>query len=186
MSADRDLMRAMLLRDLTRPSDQDAAEALDDLAEALPEAPLPAGLRDRLLAAMRHEPFAPFAPPLATLFDVDEPTARAFLDRIPDEDAWEPMAPIIHLMHFEGGPATTGADVGFVRVTGEIDFPSHTHGGEERNLILRGALVEADGTRFGPGDVFVHPAGSHHRFRTEGDLLFAVVVWGVQFDPPAT
>lgn len=184
MSHDRDLIHQLLLHDLRRTDAQDAADALDDAAEALPAQVPPTSLRDRLLAAMGREPFAPFAPPLATLFDVDEDKARTYLDRIPDPSAWEAMGPGIELLHFEGGPATAGADVGFVRVSGEIDFPPHTHGGEERNLILRGRLTEPDGTVHGPGDVFVHSPGSHHRFRTEGDLLFAVVVWDVQFDPP--
>lgn len=184
MSHERDLLRALLLRDLARPTDDDAAEALDDFATSLPPQPAPASLMSRLRRAVAEEPFAPFAPPLATLFDVDEDTARAYLGRIPEDDAWEAMGPGISLLHFEGGATTAGADVGFVKVDGAIDFPSHTHGGEERNLVLRGRLVEPDGTAYGPGDVFTHRPGSHHRFRTEGDLLFAVVVWGVTFDPP--
>jgi len=184
MKKTQDLLRDLMLRDLGRSSDADAAEALSDLAASLPDTPAPSGLLGRLRASVAQQPFAPFAPPLASLFDVDEATARRYLDRIPDDDAWEAMGPGIRLLHFDGGPATAGADVGFVHVEGEIDFPAHRHDGEERNLILRGHLVEPDGTSYGPGDVFDHPAGSHHRFRTSGDLVFAVVVWGVTFDGP--
>jgi anti-sigma factor ChrR (cupin superfamily) len=134
------------------------------------------------MRAARPQPFAAYLEPLAQLFEIAVETARDYLGALSDEDAWHAMMDGIALQHVQGGPATASADVGFVRVAPDLDFPPHVHVGEERNLVLDGSLIDGDGTTYGPGDLFVHPAGSHHVFRSGSrGVLFAVVVWGVDF-----
>ncbi len=174
------LLRALALRDLSRTDPDDAVEGLDLLADAIPVDAPPPSLRARLLGALAAEPLAPLAVPLASLFEVGEDRARAYLAEIAGE-RWETMAPGVALLHFDGGPGTAGADVGFVRVDDDLDFPFHEHTGEERNLVLRGQLVDDDGQVYRAGDTFVHGPGSRHTFRSQGGLIFAVVVWGVDF-----
>lgn len=176
-----DPLRAALLAALLRDDD----DAFDLAADVLAPAPVPPALGQRLRASLAAAPFAPFAILLARLFDVAEDRARAFLAAIPSPDGWDAMAPGIRLMHFSGGPSTAGADVGFVSVGDGLDFPRHTHGGAEHNLILRGTLTDDDGTVYRAGDTFTHAPGSAHTFRADAGLLFAVVVWDVSFDGPA-
>jgi anti-sigma factor ChrR (cupin superfamily) len=162
----------------------EAHPVLNLLVEDLPPvAPRPAA-RARLLGAARTSRHVHL---LATLFDVVASTAKAYLDQLTDASLWDVLMPGIQLMHLQGGPRTAEADVGFVKVAADLDFPPHTHGGEERNLVLSGNLTEADGTVLGAGDVFTRPAGTRHVFRTGPDgLTFAVVARGVVFDNPDT
>lgn len=157
------------------------------LAAMQAEAPAAPSGRDRLLAALATpaERLAPFGARLATVFDVTVERARCYLQSVFDADAWEDaIGDGIGLVHLVGGPATAGADVGFVRVAAGGSFPHHRHEGEETTLVLAGALRNDDGAIYRPGDSLVLPAGSEHTFEAlpGDDLVFAVVVHGVTFD----
>ncbi len=172
----------MLRALLTADDDDDEADVgalLDHAVADLPPVPPSPALKTRLLASARAE--TGLAGAVARLFEVGLDRARAYLARIDDPAAWSAFAPGSVLMHLEGGPATATADVGFVRVDDGAAFPTHRHVGEERTVILRGVLVESDGRRLGPGDEATHPPGSDHAFHAEGELIYAVVVFGVSF-----
>ena len=80
---------------------------------------------------------------------------------------------------------------GLVSITAGTTFPLHRHLGEERTLVLEGALSEADGTVYRPGDALTMPAESSHSFTVlpGAPLIFAVVLFapieidGVRFPP---
>lgn len=145
-------------------------------------------LRHRVLAAADAAPLAPFTTRLAALFDLSAARVTALLDTLSDPSSWISFCPGVALIHVEGGPKTLHADVGFVRVEPGDSFPMHRHEGQERVLVLQGELEEEEGPRRGPGAVIVAEAGSAHRVRSVGSvpLIWAVVVYGVEFDPIET
>jgi putative transcriptional regulator len=172
---------------------------LDELAELLGALPLTleaveasAALRDRVLASTRGGRFADFARRFAAMFDVAVDRARQLLDLVDDPSSWEAgPCPGSGLIHFQAGPATAGADTGFVRVKPGVRFPWHSHGGRETTLVLQGYCRDSNGETYRRGDVFVNEADTAHEFRVpeeaELDYIFAVVVFGVDFeaDKPA-
>jgi quercetin dioxygenase-like cupin family protein len=160
-------------------NEEEAAALLDALTETLPVRHPSPSARNRLLRTVR---LSRFAQPVADLFHVSLERARAYLSSLTEGSAWHTLIEGVGLMHLEGGEAVAGADVGFVQVAPDLAFPAHLHGGEERNVVLEGSLIEADGTIFRAGDTFTHPPGSQHLFRSgpEG-VVFAVVVWDVDF-----
>jgi quercetin dioxygenase-like cupin family protein len=159
--------------------------ALESLQDA-PVAPTKPSLRARLLDAVSapSEALAPFAARLASVFDVTVDRARCYLQSVFDADAWEDaIGDGVALVHLVGGPATAGADVGFVRLAAGGSFPHHRHDGHETTFVLAGAMRNDDGAVYRPGDQLVLPAGSEHTFEALAgdDLVFAVVVFGVSF-----
>lgn len=149
----------------------------------------PPSLRDRLLDSLETptERFAPFTQRLAQMMDIGLETARDYLTRAfhvatTGVSPW----PGIQLLHVEGGPATAGADVGFVRVPADTDFPPHHHAGREHTLVLQGGYVEGDRTEVKAGEQVVREADTDHVFHAlpGDDLIFAVVVFGVDFEDP--
>jgi len=92
--------------------------------------------------------------------------------------------PNVSLVHLLGGPATAGADVGFVRVDAGTTFPPHRHLGEEHVLVLQGSYQDSDGSSARAGDLVHMPAGSAHTFTAgpDTDLIYAVVVHGVEIE----
>lgn len=187
--------RAALSRDLgpatLASAEAEAAEALTSLAVALPPATPSPGLRDRLLASARGPArFAPFIDRLARMVDLAGERVQALLASLTprpsgpdlaDRGTWQPSpAPHIHLVHFDGGPACAGADVGFVRVDAGTTFPDHRHVGEETVLVLQGSYRDSDGTLVRAGDIVKKSADSHHHFTAGPDepLIYAVVVFG--------
>ncbi len=159
--------------------------ALADLAFALEPVAPSADTRDRLLAGSRRGRFAGFADKFAAMFDVTVARAKELLDWVDDPSKWETgPGPGTALIHFSAGPACAGADTGFVRVEPGTEFPWHLHTGEEANLVLQGACVDADGALFSRGDMFVNQADTQHDFRNPDDTvdyIYAVKVFGVDF-----
>lgn len=163
-------------------------EVASALAEALPPEPASASLRARLMAsagASEHR-FAPFTRKLAQMIDVSLSRAGELLARIADPSAWIPAPEIadgVELIHLQGGPATVGADVGFVRVAPGVEYPDHVHHGGERVLFLQGAQREPSGAVARAGDELELAPGSRHDFvALPGEpLIFAVVVFDVEF-----
>ncbi len=155
----------------------------DAFEPATPEpAPAPAFARLARTLAEPAERLAPFAARLAALIDVDAARARACLARIFDPASWVPLMPQIDLVHLEGGPATAGSDVGFVRIAPGGVFPEHEHLGLERVLILQGRVLDSTGGELGPGAHTTLGAGSQHGLRCVSDepLVYAVVVGGIR------
>jgi mannose-6-phosphate isomerase-like protein (cupin superfamily) len=157
-----------------------------DLAAAAPGlAPSPA-VRDRLLASVDTR-FERFVARMSELFDVAADRARELFRLIDRKDAWEPgPTPGSWLIHFTAGPALAGADTGFVRLAPGERFAWHRHTGDEQNLVLAGVADDSLSGRLTPGAEAFAPAGTEHDFVNVGDedFVFAVWVWGVDFDTP--
>ncbi|HWA77773.1 MAG TPA: cupin domain-containing protein [Polyangiaceae bacterium] len=183
-----------VLSEFLSESERGELEALADLSQAL-EARAPAGsARSRLLARAKSPGlrWAPHFDKLAALFDLSEPALTEIAERSSQEQHWEQL-PLsgVRLFHLQGGPTIAGADAGLVAIRAGTQFPHHRHGGEERTLVLEGALREADGTLLGPGDAQIKHAGSSHSFTVlEGaSLIYAVVLFapieidGARFPP---
>lgn len=189
MTRDRDDLRPHDLEDMASGSVDlgagDLAEAFTALSLALPPVPPAPDLRARLLASATRPDrrFAPFAARLARLIDVAHARADALLASLARPDVWERFLPAVDLVHLQGGPAVAGADVGFVRVAAGAAFPEHRHLGDERVLVLQGGYRDSGGAVVRAGDLVDQPAGSAHAFVAlpEADLLYAVVVRGVEF-----
>jgi len=189
-----DTRRALddLLPEGVLPADSEAElraleEALHRVADSAEMVPPPRALRERLLAsaAGAEQRFAPFTQRLAELFDVGLERAGDYLSKLLDPAAWEEaIGEGIALVHLEGGLATAGADVGFVRVAAGQPFPEHRHDGGERVLVLRGGYRDSSGVTVRTGERTNSPPGSTHSFVAlpGEDLLFAVVGWDVQFE----
>lgn len=160
------------------------AEAFTALSLALPRPPAGPNLRARVLAAASapERRFAPFVARLARLIDVAHDRARALLTGLARPDVWQAFLPGVDLVHLEGGPATAGADVGFVRVKAGATFPVHHHRGDERVLVIQGGYTDSYGALARAGDEVHLPGGSAHSLTAlpDGpDLIYAVVVFGV-------
>jgi anti-sigma factor ChrR (cupin superfamily) len=160
-------------------------EAFTALSLALRPARASADARARLLAAVAapERRFSPFVARLARLLDLAHERVGELLVSLARTDVWEHVLPNVELFHLEGGPATAGADVGFVRVAAGAQFPHHNHLGDEHVLVLQGGFVEDDGTVVRAGAGSFRAAGSAHSLTAlpEQDLLYAVVVFGVEF-----
>lgn len=186
---DRDLLSRLLSAD---PDDVDlfdamgdaGAELLDQLVDSLPPVTPSTGAAQRLLAAVAPSPWRRFAQDVSALFEVAIDAAVDTLDALTDPAKWEDLvAGAISLQHVSGGPALASADVGYVRVAEGTAFPPHTHTSEERTLVLGGGMRLEDGRVLRAGDTLVLGAGTPHRFTAvEGELLFAVVSFGVEFE----
>lgn len=160
--------------------------AASELATALHGvAPSPA-VKARLLASTESR-FERFVQRFTELFEVSAARARELLGLIDRPDAWEPgPSPGSWLIHFQGGPSLAGADAGFVRLAPGARFAWHRHAGREHNLVLQGRATDSMLGVIAPGDEGVGEPGTEHDFTTtsEDDLIFAVWVWGVDFDVP--
>jgi mannose-6-phosphate isomerase-like protein (cupin superfamily) len=158
------------------------AEAMDILTFALGPAPLPDGLRARILASVAAEPrFAAFAEQVAKLVDVTVERARRLIAAIDDPSSWGPSAvPLMQLYNFDGGPRVANAITGFIRMPPDSTFPLHEHVGDEVVLVLRGSFRDSRGQTVGQGEIATSPAGSAHAFTVESgpELLYLVVVQG--------
>jgi quercetin dioxygenase-like cupin family protein len=149
---------------------QSASEAM-----IAPIAP-PSHVRDRLLASVGGGRFEPFAARLATMYDVSVDRARELLSLIERPASYEPQIPGVWLVHFEGGPAYTEADCGFIKVAKGGMFPPHRHLGEEAALIITGTIRDMkSGTLLRPGDNYVQAEGTDHYLVADGeeDCIFA-------------
>jgi hypothetical protein len=153
-------------------------EALAHTARGLtPLSPSPSA-RSRLLESLGGpDRFRPFFAELTRRFDLTVEVVRALLARIDDPAAWQPSPwPWIELIHFQGGPALSGADAGFVRVAAGRAFPRHSHQGPELAFVLEGRMIK-DGRSYLPGDLDEVPTDEIHEYTVglEGDLV--VMVW---------
>ena len=188
-AAERAEVEMALARDDTLRTDlTEVRDALDGLSDVLAPVAPTAGRRAVLLEAVTPRlRFEWLIEPLTRLLDVSLERVKAILAEAEDLSRWE-ASPWdgVRLFHLQGGPATVGADVGFVHVEAGQAFPYHEHVGDERVLVLQGGF-ESDGEVFEAGDVDERGAGSRHGYvALEGpDLVYAVVLFGgIEFPSP--
>jgi quercetin dioxygenase-like cupin family protein len=167
--------------------DPSLARELDGYLALVAVAP-PADVEARLLASTGGGRFERFASRIAALFDVSVDRARELLGLVESPSAWEHPVPGVSLIHFEGGPACTAADCGFVRIARGCKFPWHTHRGEEVSVIMSGSLRDLDGKLLRAGDELVHQADTEHELVAAGDddvIYVARAMNGIEVRPPA-
>jgi quercetin dioxygenase-like cupin family protein len=138
------------------------------------------GARARLLGATESGRLGRFAAAVGRLMDVAEHGARALLDGIDRATSWEPgPADGIALFHISGGPAVANAVTGFVRVRAGVEFPRHTHLGDEVVLVVQGGFRDGeDGSTAHVGDEVRRTAGTSHALTAlDGpDLIYLAVI----------
>jgi anti-sigma factor ChrR (cupin superfamily) len=160
-----------------------AEETLAMVALELPPIQPPPEMLDRLLASTQSR-FAGVVDRLARLWDLGLDKTRELLDGLATA-VWEPSGlPGVDLIHVTAGPATAGADPGFVRFAPNTRFPMHRHVGDEVMLILEGDVVENDGLEGHVGDAMCKPAGSEHSFvvGAEGCLVAILLHGGIEVE----
>jgi hypothetical protein len=171
-------------RDVEDAASVDTSElALTYVITDLPAVQPPTALRERMLGAAKpEERLARYAEPICTLLGIERSEALALLARIDDPSAWFDLLPGISLLPAPPGTHAHGALRGFVRVRAGVEFPEHSHLGDEAVMIMQGYYTDnVTGDIFGPGDVPRHAVGTQHSFRVfeDGpDLLGLVVAFG--------
>lgn len=170
--------------------DAGLAALLEGLALSVEPLSPPSSAKERLVgeSAEPGKRFFPFLDRLTKMVHLGVDTVKGLLAKIDDATAWEPMGPDIGLMHLPTAPATAGADVGFVKLRAGARFPVHTHLGAETVLVLQGGFRDEDGTEYVAGDVVEEVGDTTHYFDAlpGPDLVYAVVVFGVEFHPELT
>ena len=165
------------------PDVQQAAQEFAAVGLGVGPVPPPPHLRQRLMTSVDHDPFGPFVARLARLLDLGIQRATQLLAEM--EQSWQDAPwPGIQWIHLQGGPATAGCDVGFVKVEPGQTFPFHVHGGVERVLVLRGGFTDSDGSVHRAGDTVEQQNAHHFVALPGGPLIYAVVVPGVEFPAP--
>jgi len=154
-------------------------DATSELIELIETVAPTAEVKTRLMASIGEGRFETFSTKMSKLFDVSVDRARELLGLAERKASWEPqMVPGMLLVHFEGGPAYTAADCGFIHLADGAVFPPHKHLGEEVSFILSGTLqvIDPDGTErtLVVGDELVQePGTSHHLVAVRGECIFA-------------
>jgi anti-sigma factor ChrR (cupin superfamily) len=159
------------------------SDGLSYVTNELPPIAAAAAFRERLLAAaLPEQRLVRYAEPIAALLDVDLAAAEALIARIDDPSAWIEFLPGISLLPTPSGPRARGALRGFVRVRAGVEFPEHSHLGDEAVMIMQGYYSDSvTGAVFGPGDTPRMAVDTHHSFRVLADgpdLLGLVVAFG--------
>jgi hypothetical protein len=151
-------------------ADPKLATELALLEDALitPIAPAP-DLEKRLLASVGGGRFEKFAARFSEIFDLSLDRVRGLLGLCERESSWNEEAPSVFLIHFDAGPLAATADCGIVRIRPNGVFPPHLHRGEERSIVLQGALRDLDGKIYRAGDELVYEKGSTHLLTVDGD-----------------
>ncbi len=165
---------------------QQTADAIGSAIQ--PVAPSPE-VKQRLLASVGSGRFEAFAARMARMYDVTIDRGRELLGLIERAASWIPqVVPGISFVDFEGGPATAGADCGFVRLAPGAVFPPHTHLGDETTTILSGQVHDpVSGRTIGPGEDYNHAEGSTHYLVCVGDepCIYATRAHnGISLGPP--
>lgn len=153
-----------------------------------PVAPSPE-VKERLMASVGGGKFEAFAARMARMYDVTIERGRELLGLIERAASWIPqVVPGLDFVDFEGGPATAGADCGFVRLAPGAVFPPHTHLGEEMTTVLSGRIHDpVNDVTLGPGDDYVRTEGSTHYLVCIGNepCIYATrAIQGISLGPP--
>jgi len=153
------------------PQLADELAALEDAAVALIAPVTPSSdVHARLLSSIGAGPFERYTAQIAQLYDVSVDRSRELLGLMARTSSWDTALPGVHLVHFDGGPACTAADCGFVKLDPGTAFPQHQHMGEEVSLILAGRLRDrTTGRIYAPGDEIVEAQGVDHDVICEGE-----------------
>jgi putative transcriptional regulator len=125
------------------------------LLEAVPEAPLPPGLFERIWAEASRQDVPRHTEAL--------PLPTALLAELPPPESWRWQS----LM--SGGcrvaqvmrDARDGSSLYLVHLPPGSRFPRHAHRGEEEGMVVSGRAIEGV-RRLGVGDWSVYPPGSEH------------------------
>lgn len=162
------------------------------LCAALDKKPGQPGLERLLAEATPLSRFEQFADRIAAISDVARETAIDWLTRIDEAISWSETAMEgLELFHVDGGPAVEGAIFGFVRLEPGMEFPEHTHLGQERIFVIQGGLRDENGVVHGPGNLVERAAGSSHEISAEPGvpLIYLNIVheglelFGMRFGP---
>ncbi|MEM9074051.1 MAG: cupin domain-containing protein [Myxococcota bacterium] len=163
--------------------DLDALEqALSKLAEDAPSS----SRRDALLqATTTTNRFPELVEALAKATDLNEDAAQDLLIAVDDASRWvDGPAPWIHLLHFEGGPATARSITGFVKVDPGQAFPEHGHLGDEIVIVLQGEAKDSlSGKVYRRGDTVTADPSIEHAVIVVSDIpliYLAVVAEGIR------
>ncbi|MEO1335850.1 MAG: cupin domain-containing protein [Myxococcota bacterium] len=156
---------------------RDISEGLADFSTALTPIVPSSDARARLMAAAEGpDRYSAVFKDIARFCDLSIDGVRQVLKSIDDAAAWVAgPSPEILIQHFDHGPASVGADTGFVRFPPHFEFPRHRHEGREITIVLDGDLVDHDGQAYGPGDILGYPDGSSHFFRVGSQGLTVVI-----------
>jgi putative transcriptional regulator len=146
-------------------------------------------VQERLMASVGGGRFEAFAARMARMYDVTVERGRELLGLIERAASWIPqVVPGLTFVDFEGGPATAGADCGFVQLAPGAVFPPHTHLGEEMTMVLSGQIHDpVNGITLGPGDDYVRTPGTTHYLTCIGDepCIYATRAHdGISLGPP--
>jgi putative transcriptional regulator len=164
-------------------------QTVDAISSAIqPVAPSPE-VKARLMASAGGGRFEAFAARMARMYDVTVERGRELLGLIDRAASWIPqVVPGLDFVDFEGGPATAGADCGFVRLAPGAVFPPHTHLGEEMTTVLSGWIHDpVNDVTLGPGDDYVRSEGSTHYLMVVGNepCIYATrAIQGISLGPP--
>lgn len=145
------------------------------LKPVLPPPELRARLMDSIKSVAR---FGPFAASFASVFDLDEASARDLLARAGSPEGWIPgVGSTLGYLDFEPGPRLAPAHCGLVRMRARAQVPTHRHEEREITFVLAGSLIDDTGCHHGPGRVLDMPVGSTHSLRVgETETLVAVLL----------
>ncbi|MGZ3420485.1 MAG: cupin domain-containing protein [Polyangiales bacterium] len=159
--------------------------ALAAIALQNPPSRAPKALRARLLAASAENGrLRGHAPALASLFDLPLEKAVSILDALDAPDGWEEgLLPGMGTIHVSPGPSLqrAGALTHLVKLPAGLDWPTHRHSGEERHLVLEGAITDSRTSRdYRAGETLVSPTGSSHSFHVHSEVpcIGAIVLFG--------
>lgn len=162
-----------------------SAPDADDRVQLTESRPVPSAdgrrrLLDRVAEVSR---FAPLAPRVAELLEIDENEAMRWLDGLDDPSNWGPgvlpgttMWPV----------PTTEPDVGAVwlKMPPGMAFPHHEHLGDETVLVVQGQYFDHLDRLHPPGSVLRESAHSDHAFRIGADgppfICLAIVRGGIR------
>lgn len=164
-------------------------QTVDAIGSAIqPVAPSPEVMQ-RLMASVGGGRFEAFAARMARMYDVTVDRGRELLGLIERAASWIPqVVPGLKFVDFEGGPATAGADCGFVQLAPGAVFPPHTHLGEEMTLVLSGRVHDpVNDVTLGPGDEYLRTEGMTHYLVCVGDepCIYATrALQGISLGPP--
>jgi quercetin dioxygenase-like cupin family protein len=161
-------------------------DAWSVLASSLELLPPPAGGRERLLDAIAAAaPYRSLLPAFAALFDLTGRAMHELLARMNDPRAWTPgIGHVVAFLDFEPGPRLAPAHCGVARMKNGALVPRHRHRGREITFVLRGVMVDGDGSTYRAGQAIDAPTGSEHSLRAIGeeDALVAILLADVEFD----
>ena len=165
--------------------DNESAAVVGLALAAVPKPLRSAGLRERLLGSVVAPGWRAWRGRVAALWDLGEDAVEAIFQQAQRPLAWSNTDfKGVVAFHLDGGPRTTGADVGLVRVASGAHFPSHSHAGSEEYVVLEGTMRFADGRRESAGDRLYNDASVTHGYVAEGDVVLAVVVRGALTPAP--